>query len=52
VAKVKKNSTSANATGANVGYEAELWRMADALRDSMDARRAVRGEDAGAYEEA
>ncbi len=24
-------------TGANVGYEAELWRMADALRGSMDA---------------
>ncbi|MEX2529840.1 MAG: class I SAM-dependent DNA methyltransferase [Gemmatimonadota bacterium] len=23
--------------GANVGYEAELWRMADALRGSMDA---------------
>jgi type I restriction enzyme M protein len=26
-----------NATAANVGYEAELWRMADALRGSMDA---------------
>ena len=26
-----------NATGANVGYEAELWRMADALRGSMAA---------------
>lgn len=26
-----------NGTGANVGYEAELWRMADALRGSMDA---------------
>jgi type I restriction enzyme M protein len=24
-------------TGATVGYEAELWRMADALRGSMDA---------------
>jgi len=34
---VKKNSTSANATSANVGYEAELWQMADALRGSMDA---------------
>src|SRR5205823_1100774 len=31
--KVKKNSN----TAANVGYEAELWRMADALRGSMDA---------------
>jgi len=26
-----------NGTGANVGYEAELWRMANALRGSMDA---------------
>lgn len=24
-------------TGANVGYESELWRMADALRGNMDA---------------
>jgi type I restriction enzyme M protein len=23
--------------GAKVGYEAELWQMADALRGSMDA---------------
>lgn len=35
--KVKKDMTSANATGATVGYEAQLWRMADALRGSMDA---------------
>ena len=35
--KVKKDSASANATSANVGYEAELWLMADALRGSMDA---------------
>jgi type I restriction enzyme M protein len=26
-----------HATAANVGYEADLWRMADALRGSMDA---------------
>src|SRR5437762_2817973 len=26
-----------NGNGANIGYEAELWRMADALRGSMDA---------------
>ena len=31
----KKGAKSAN--GANVGYEAELWQMADALRGSMDA---------------
>ncbi len=24
-------------TGAPLGYEAELWQMADALRGSMDA---------------
>ncbi|HHW14278.1 MAG TPA: SAM-dependent DNA methyltransferase, partial [Firmicutes bacterium] len=34
--KAKKNSTKPNAT-ATVGCEAELWRMADALRGSMDA---------------
>jgi type I restriction enzyme M protein len=33
VAKDKKKSAS----GANVGYEAQLWQMADALRGSMDA---------------
>ena len=27
----------ASANGAVVGYEAELWRMADTLRGSMDA---------------
>jgi type I restriction enzyme M protein len=35
--KGKKNSNTSNNTGANVGYEAELWLMADALRGSMDA---------------
>jgi type I restriction enzyme M protein len=37
VPKVKKNSAPASATSANVGYEAQLWQMADALRGSMDA---------------
>ena len=32
VPKVKKTSTA-----APVGYEAQLWQMADALRGSMDA---------------
>src|SRR6266568_1417346 len=34
-----KNSVHSftNATAATVGYEAELWQMADALRGSMDA---------------
>ncbi len=32
------NNPQANAAnGATVGYEAGLWRMADALRGSMDA---------------
>ena len=30
------NQEKAN-NGANVGYEADLWQMADALRGSMDA---------------
>jgi type I restriction enzyme M protein len=33
----KLSTTAASGNGANVGYEAELWRMADALRGSMDA---------------
>ncbi|MDI3317840.1 MAG: class I SAM-dependent DNA methyltransferase [Bacillota bacterium] len=35
--RTRKNTASSNATTANVGYEAELWQMADALRGSMDA---------------
>jgi type I restriction enzyme M protein len=37
LAKRKENSGMAGSTGANVGYEAQLWQMADALRGSMDA---------------
>src|SRR5690606_42140931 len=34
----RKSNTGASATNAStVGYEAELWQMADALRGSMDA---------------
>jgi type I restriction enzyme M protein len=33
----KVNAAAAPAAGATVGYEAELWKMADALRGSMDA---------------
>jgi len=36
----KSDSTKSNAkssNGATIGYEAELWNMADALRGSMDA---------------
>ena len=35
--KMKANSTSANATAATVGYEAELRQIADVLHGSMDA---------------
>ncbi len=37
MAKPKKTARTKNTTGANVGYEAQLWQMADALRGSMDA---------------
>jgi type I restriction enzyme M protein len=33
----KKRTTKKTKTAANVGYEAQLWLMADALRGSMDA---------------
>jgi type I restriction enzyme M protein len=36
MARTKKNDQKKN-NGANVGYEAELWQMADALRSNMDA---------------
>jgi hypothetical protein len=36
MARVKPTRQKTN-NGANVGYEAELWQMADALRGSMDA---------------
>jgi type I restriction enzyme M protein len=37
MARTKKNDQKKTNNGANVGYEAELWQMADALRGSMDA---------------
>ena len=33
----KSTKSKKTATAANVGYEAQLWQMADALRGSMDA---------------
>jgi type I restriction enzyme M protein len=36
MARAKNTNQKAN-NGANVGYEAQLWQMADALRGSMDA---------------
>ena len=35
--KRKNNSTGVKDSAATIGYEAELWRMADALRNNMDA---------------
>jgi len=32
-----RSKSSNNKTAANIGYEAQLWQMADALRGSMDA---------------
>ncbi len=37
MAKTKKSVTASRKSGATVGYEAQLWQMADALRGSMDA---------------
>jgi len=37
LAKAKNSSETPGTTAANVGYEARLWQMADALRGSMDA---------------
>ncbi len=37
MAQRKKKPSSKTTNGANVGYEAQLWQMANALRGSMDA---------------
>ncbi len=37
MARPRNHPPTAEPPGATVGYEAELWRMADALRGSMDA---------------
>ena len=37
MAKRKNNAQGVEGVGATVGYEAQLWQMADALRGSMDA---------------
>jgi type I restriction enzyme M protein len=35
--RVGRNHIGGSTTGANLGYEAQLWRMADGLRGSMDS---------------
>ncbi|BAY52766.1 type I restriction system adenine methylase [Thermostichus vulcanus NIES-2134] len=37
MAKRRNNTKAVDPNAATVGYEAELWKMADALRGSMDA---------------
>ena len=37
MAKPKNKLRAMTNDGATVGYEAQLWQMADALRGSMDA---------------
>ena len=37
MAKQKNNTETPEVSAATVGYEAQLWQMADALRGSMDA---------------
>ena len=37
MAREKNKKKGAEISGATVGYEAQLWQMADALRGSMDA---------------
>jgi type I restriction enzyme M protein len=37
LAKRRNHARAAETSAANVGYEAQLWQMADALRGSMDA---------------
>ncbi|MCL6546826.1 MAG: type I restriction-modification system subunit M N-terminal domain-containing protein [Bryobacteraceae bacterium] len=37
MAKRKNNTSKANTTGANLGFEAQLWATANTLRGSMDA---------------
>lgn len=34
MAKEKKNQGQKKGNGANIGYEAELWKTADALRNN------------------
>jgi type I restriction enzyme M protein len=37
MAKGKKDQPQRKSSGANIGYESELWKAADALRNNMDA---------------
>ena len=39
MAKRKNKPGKSDATSATVGYEAQLWQMADALRGNMEAAK-------------
>jgi len=41
----KKNSTATTNDGPTVGYEAQLWQMADSLLGSMDAIANLKSEN-------
>lgn len=43
MAKQRSSGKATTQSGATVGYEAQLWRMADALRGSMDAAEYKKG---------
>lgn len=34
---IRERDTMAKNNGANLGFESELWRVADSLRSNMDA---------------
>lgn len=40
MSKAKSADKAAKTTAANVGYEAELWKMADALRGAREKKGA------------
>jgi hypothetical protein len=45
LAKRKDNSETPGTTAANVGYEAQLWQMADALRGACRGLRSSSADD-------
>ena len=47
VAKRKNNSNTVEGTAAPLGYEAQLWQMANAPRGSMDATEQYRADRIG-----